>query len=143
MAKGKIWYLDPNSGGIKIPDAVKKDVTSRINALGKKEFAGMYTRLHIFFRGKFCYIDAYTEPVDSPGWPPENSHESKEQYLERLRNTPTHLCRLRYFGQDTWGFAFYTYSNNRYELSVYPDGSFFGNPESAFFISAQVYLGNM
>jgi hypothetical protein len=26
---------------------------------------------------------------------------------------------LRYFGNDRWGFAFYTYSNEKYELSTY------------------------
>ena len=46
--------------------------------------------------------------------------------MERLRNTPTHLWRLRYFGGDDWGFAFYTYSNEKYELAVFPDGSFIG-----------------
>ena len=57
--------------------------------------------------------------------------------VERLRNTPIHLCRLRYFGrEDDWGLAFYTYSNEKYTLSVYDDGEFFGTPEDAFRISA-------
>jgi len=38
-----------------------------------------------------------------------------------------------------WGFAFYTYSNEKYELSVFPDGSFYGSPESAL-ASATMYL---
>lgn len=37
------------------------------------------------------------------------------------------------------GFAFYTYSNEKYELSVFPDGSFRGKPEDAFAASA-MYL---
>ena len=58
-----------------------------------------------------------------------------------LFNTPTHLCRLRYFGDENkWGFAFYTYSNEKYELSVFPNGEFFGTPEEAFATSANVYL---
>jgi len=61
--------------------------------------------------------------------------------IERLRNTPTHLCRLRYFGdEEAWGFAFYTYSNDRYELSIFPSGGFYGPPEEAFHVSAEVYL---
>jgi hypothetical protein len=60
--------------------------------------------------------------------------------MERLRATPTHLCRLRYFGGERWGFAFYTYSNERYELSVFPNGEFFGAPEEAFEVSANAYL---
>ena len=56
--------------------------------------------------------------------------------IDRLRRTPTHLVRLRYFQEDRWSFAFYTYSNDRYEPSMYPSGSFFGTPEEAFDIGA-------
>jgi hypothetical protein len=66
--------------------------------------------------------------------------EFSGKYIERLRNTPAHLCRLRYFGNDEWGFAFYTYSHEKYELSIYDDGQFTGKPERAFQISANVYL---
>ena len=46
---------------------------------------------------------------------------------------PIHLCRLRYFGDEArWGFAVYTYSNERYEVSVFPSGEFRGPPEEAF-----------
>ena len=49
----------------------------------------------------------------------------REEKIERLRNTPTHLCRLRYFGdENNWSMAFFTYSNEKYELSVYPNGQF-------------------
>jgi hypothetical protein len=62
--------------------------------------------------------------------------------LERLRNAPTHLYRLCYFGnEERWGFAFYTYSNEKYELSIFPSGDFFGSPEEAFETAVGVYLG--
>src|SRR5438067_1545742 len=128
------WVFDPDSGGVKITDPVKRRTEARIRRVAEVEFAGRYTRLDIRFRGQFCYIDAYTEPAP-PGenWPPPDWPETREEYLERLRNTPTHLCRLRYFGnEERWGFAFYTYSNERYELSVFPSGEFFGSPEEAF-----------
>ncbi len=135
------WVFSPGTGGKKIPDAVKYATEQRIRRYAEEHFAGRYTRLEIRFRGQFCYIDAYTEPEDpGPGWPPPDSQETREQFLERLRNTPTHLCRLRYFGGERWGFAFYTYSNERYELSVFPSGDFFGTPEEAFQVSAQMYL---
>ena len=38
-----------------------------------------------------------------------------------------------------WGFAFYAYSSEKYELSVFPDGSFTGTPEDAF-AAAAMYL---
>ena len=34
----------------------------------------------------------------------------------------------------------FTYSNEKYELSVYPNGEFFGKPEEAFIVSASVYI---
>jgi hypothetical protein len=57
-----------------------------------------------------------------------------------LRSSPIHLCRLRYFGGDQWGFAFFAYSSEKYELSVFSDGQFVGKPEDAFIIAAGVNL---
>ncbi len=139
MSPHKIWVFDPDSGGIKIPDSVKNDIVRRINNIAEQHFKGKYTRLDIRFKGQFCYIDAFQEPEVSEDWPPKDWPETKEEYIERLRKTPTHLCRLRYFGNDRWGFAFYTYSSEKYELSVFPDGEFLGKPEAAFMASA-VYL---
>ncbi len=76
------------------------------------------------FRGAFCYVDAYTEEMTS-----SNDEE------------PTHLCRLRYFGSmDRWSFGFYKYSDETYELAVFPSGAFWGTPEQAFYVAASVYL---
>jgi hypothetical protein len=106
--------------------------------------AGRYTRLEIRFRAQFCYISAYTEPEPpGPNWPPPDWPETAEERLERLRNTPTHLCRLRYFGnEEGWGYAFFAYSSERYELSVFPSGEFLGPPEDAFAAAAGAYLRN-
>ena len=124
---------------MKIPDHKKTEVKQRIESFAAEHYAGKYTRLEIRFRGQFCYIDAYTKPSVPDGWPPEDWGETREEMMERLRNMPVHLCRLRYFGGDKWGFAFYTYSNKKYTLSVFPDGDFFGIPEDAFAASA-LYL---
>lgn len=136
------WVFDPDSGGVKITDPVKRRTEARIRQVAETEFAGRYTRLDIRFRGQFCYIDAYTEPEPpSADWPPPDWPETREQYLERQRNTPTHLCRLRYFGaDDRWGFGFYAYSSNRYELSMLPSGEFLGTAEEAFRVAAGLYL---
>ena len=142
MSSKRSWVFDPDSGGVRIPDKIKPQVEQRIRAYAEQHFAGKYTRLDIRFRGVFCYIDAYTEPEEpGPGWPPVDWPETREQYLERLRNTPTHLCRLRYFGDiDRWSFGFYTYSNERYQLSIFPNGEFIGKPEDAFQATAGAYL---
>ncbi len=137
----KGWVLNPNSGGVTIPKHFRDTIKERIENYAKEHYEGKYTRLEIRFKGQFCYIDADQEPQIMDGWPPEDWHETKEEYLERMRNTPTHLCRLRYFGDmEKWGFAFYTYSNEKYELSVFMSGDFYGTIEDAFEISANVYL---
>ena len=93
-------------------------------------------------RAQFCYIDAYTEPCVADDWPPKGWHETREQHVERLRNTPIHLCRLRYFGdEERWAFAFFAYSSEKYELSILPCGDFYGSPEDAFATAAGLYLG--
>ncbi|MFN8497973.1 MAG: hypothetical protein U0641_08960 [Anaerolineae bacterium] len=142
MRSARRWVFDPDSGGKPISDAVKRRTDERIRRYAAEHFAGRYVRLDIRFRGHFCYIDAYREPEPlTPTWPPADWPETREEYLERLRNTPNHLCRLRFFGdEERWGFAFYTYSNERYELSVFPSGEFLGRPEDAFMVSAEAYL---
>ena len=138
----KQWVFDPDSGGKKIPEAVKRRTEERTRKYAEEHFAGRYTRLDIRFRGHFCYIDAYDEPAPlGPSWPPADWPETREELLERLRNTPTHLCRLRFFGnEEQWGFAFYSYASEHYELSVFNSGEFLGPPEDAFWASAQAYL---
>ena len=133
--------FSPDIGGVKISEAVQRDVQKRLEALAVKHFTGKYTRLDIRFKAQFCYIDAYTEPPKlTKSWPPKDWPETREDYLERLRNTPTHLCRLRYFGDERWGWSFYTYSHEKYEFSYFPNGQPFGKPEEAFLVAATIYL---
>jgi len=55
--------------------------------------------------------------------------------------TPIKLCRLARTGSpETWGFAFYKYSDDPYEPSIMLDGSFAGSPESCFDTAARLYL---
>lgn len=86
------------------------------------------------FHGAFAYVDAF--PLDRqfmPGATPEEQ--------ARIEATATHLCRLGYLGRaDLWAFAFFKYSDEKYEPSFLPSGEFSGTPEEAFDCSAQVYL---
>lgn len=138
----KQWVLDPDSGGTKIPETVRHRTEARLRRFAEERFAGRYTRLDVRFRGQFCYVEAYTEPEPlGPDWPPADWPESRDEYQDRLRNTPTHLCRLRYFGdEERWGFGFYSYASERYELSMFPTGDFYGRPEDALGVSAEMYL---
>jgi len=134
------WVYDPHSGGVKIPPAVRQRTEQRIRAYAEKHYAGKFTRLDIRFRGALCYIDAYTEPEEPAPGLLKVTGETREQFLERQRNVPLQLCRLRYFGnEDRWSMAFYTYSHERYEPCVFNTGSDHGTPEEAF-ETAAVYL---
>jgi hypothetical protein len=135
-----IWSFDPHTGGVKFPAATRLRTAARIEAFAAKRYRGKYTRLAIRFRGALCYVDAYTEPEKPSQQLLKVSGETREQFMERLRNLPVHLCRLRYFAEDRWSMAFFTYSNERYEPCAFRNGSFFGTPEEAFELSAG-YLG--
>jgi hypothetical protein len=114
------WHYNPHTGGKRIPPQVQERTRARILAHAAKRYAGQYDRLDIRFRGALCYVDAYQKP--SP--------------------LPIHLVRLRYFGDENrWTLAFYTYSHERYEPCVFPDGTFHGAPEAAVDIGS-VYLGD-
>jgi hypothetical protein len=135
------WILSPHDGGSKISKELQAGTIKAIQAYAEKHYKGKYIRIEVAFKGKFCYIDAYQEPdLSMKTW--KITKETKEEFVERLRNTPTHLCRLRYFeGLRQWSMAFYTYSNEKYVPSMFHTGQMFGTPEEAFETSA-VYLRN-
>lgn len=136
----KMWVYDPHAGGVKIPERIQPRIRQRILEHAEKHYAGRYNRIDVRFRGTFCYIDAYTEPFLSPDYDPKLYGESREARLQRMRNVPTHLCRLRYFGDEArWSMAFYTYSRETYEPCYFNNGTLEGTPEEAFDTSA-VYL---
>lgn len=134
------WVRDPHSGGVKIPEAVRQRVEQRIKAYANAHYAGKFNRIDVRFRGSLCYIDAYLEPPEPSGELLKITGETREQYFERQYHYPTHLCRLRYFGnEESWSLAFYTYSHERYEACMFDNGTFYGTPEEALEIGA-VYL---
>jgi len=116
------WIIDAHSGGEKIAESLKVETRQRI--LDHAE--------------KLYYIDAYIEP-DARGSPWKVTKETREQFLERLRTAPTHLCRLRHFGPDRWSVAFFTYSHERYEPTFFQSGEAFGTPEEGLDVGG-VYL---
>jgi hypothetical protein len=114
------WHFSPHTGGKKVPAAVQERTRRRLEAHGRRYYRGRYDRLDVRFRGALCYVDAYLKSSPSP----------------------VHLVRLRYFGdEDGWSFAFFTYSHEKYEPSVFRDGRFQGTPEDALDVGA-VYLSD-
>jgi hypothetical protein len=125
-----VWSKQPDAGGVKVPKLVQQRTMDRILRHAERNYRGRYQRLEVRFRGALCYIDAYVGADGSAG----------ESVGGAVEDVPTHLCRLRYFGdEDQWSFSFFTYSNMKYELAVFPNGSFYGTPEEALDVAA-VYL---
>jgi hypothetical protein len=128
---------NPHAGGTSIPTVIREETERRIRAYAEKRYAGTFTRLDILFRGALCYIDAYVEPPMPSRRLLRVLHETRQKYLDRVREVPLHLCRLRYFGgRKIWSMAFYTYSNERYEPCTFPNGTWYGTPEEAFEVGA-------
>ena len=71
---------------------------------------------------------------------------SKGEFVYVLAGTPEDaeaepLCRLRYRGTvDAWEFAYFSYSNEKYEPSFLPNGTPYGSPEECFDCAADLYL---
>ena len=131
-----MWVYSPHTGGKSIPPGVKALTERRIRDYASKHYAGKFIRIDVRFRGALCYIDLYSEP-DVPRGSASPPGETRDQWIERLRNTPTHLCRIRYFGnEDRWSFAWYTYAREKYEPSFLITGEDHGTPEEAFETSA-------
>ncbi len=135
----KRWTFSPHSGGKPIPPFVQETTRRRILAYAETNYSGSFTKIEISFRGKFCYVDAFVEPGTPSAEDLAALGETLQERQERLRAVPIHLCRLRYFGNDEWSVAFYTYSHANYEPCVFPNGEFLGSPEEGFQVGA-VYL---
>jgi hypothetical protein len=115
----RAWVYNPHVGGRPIPALARLRTEQRIRAYAEAHYGGRFSGLDIRFRGALCYIDAHIEPQPAEA---------------------VHLCRLRYFGdEEAWSVAFLTYSHEKYEPSVFPNGTFHGTPEEAFELAA-VYL---
>jgi len=135
-----MWVYDPQSGGVQIPQKLQSRIRQRILIHAENFYAGKYNRINVRFRGQFCYIDAYTEPCVEENFNSNLFGESLEEHVERLRNIPIHLCRLRFFGDENrWSMAFYNYSHEEYEPCIFNNNSWHGTPEEAFDTSS-VYL---
>ncbi len=138
--RGTTWVYNPHVGGVKIPADVQERTKKRILTHAQKNYKGKFLRLDIRFRGALCYIDAFTEPVKPTKDLLKVHGETEEQYYERMRNFPLHLCRLRYFkDEEKWSLAFFKYSDMKYEPCIFENGTFVGTPEEAFDVGA-VYL---
>jgi len=102
-----------------IPGPVQSALKERLERRITEEWGHTLVTLKLRFRSYYAYVD-----VQDP-----------------TEEVPTHLCRLGYLGSmDEWQFAFYKYSDEKYEVSMDWQGNWLVRPETAFDISAGVYL---
>jgi hypothetical protein len=114
----KVWCINPQSGGTKIPPDNYSLILAQAAAHEIKQAWYPEFKLKLRFKGQFCYLDGFKE--------------GKE---------PFPIGRLRYFQGNEWTLAFYTYSNERYEPCVFQNGDWFGTLENAINICS-MYLTN-
>ena len=117
-----------------IPQAVQHALVARLEQHVRKLWKSQCRDVVVRFRGMFAYVDAFPlRHQFMPGTTPEEQ--------ARIEAAPTHLCRLGYLGSaNRWQFAFFKYSNEKYEASFLPSGEFVGTPEEAFDCAALVYF---
>jgi hypothetical protein len=117
-----------------IPQAAQAALRARLERHIRTHWKDRCREVVVRFRGTFAYVDAF--PLDRqfmPGTTPEEQAQ--------IEATPTRLCRLGYLGSpDRWAFAFFKYSDEKYEPSFLPSGEFTGTPEEGFGCAAMVYL---
>lgn len=118
----------------RIPEHVREVLRARLERHARASWDERCREVVVRFRGPYAYVDAFT----SGGWyPPGATPEERA----RIDSVPVHLCRLGYLGSpERWAFSFFKYSNEVYEPSILPSGSFAGTPEEAFDCCAELYL---
>lgn len=107
----------PPKGGTKIPLDQQINILTQAQAYALTRPWNAEYQLLLRFKGKYCYLDG--------------KHVKEEN--------PFPLGRITYFEKNMWALAFFTYSNLKYEPSLYRSGNWFGTLEEAISI-CELYL---
>ena len=112
------WVLNLHGGGTKIPPTHYDVLRKQAEAFAKTRPWFSEFELILRFKNQFCYLDA----------------------MNRKDKKPFSIGRLRYFsGRSAWSLAFYTYSNERYQPCIFPNGTEEGSLEEGIAVCA-MYL---
>lgn len=118
----------------RIPEGIRAALRARLERHARTHWTERCQAVVVRFRGAFAYVDALAHDDLEPPW-------TTAREGARRKAIPTRLCRLGYLGSaDRWAFAFYKYSDEVYQPSILPSGSFDGAPEDAFDCAAELYL---
>ena len=126
-----VWVRAPRGP---IPKTVQNVLRAKLERRVRRKWNGRCRSVVVRFRGNYAYVDAFPqEDCHMPWHPPEQR--------VRIAATAVRLCRLSYLGGlDRWQYTFYTYSDDKYVLSVVASGAFEATPARAFDCAARVYL---
>jgi hypothetical protein len=102
----KVWTFDPQSGGRRVPPGERTGIIERAEAYAKQQPWHQKFTLQLRFQGNFCYLSA--------------REAGQEAHMP--------IGRLRYFRENEWSLAFYTYSNEKY-MPCFIGGKDFGTIE--------------
>ncbi len=132
MSPPRTWVSIPKPRG-PIPNRIREELSFRLERHAAKRWKGRVRKVLLRFRGAYAYVGA----VEAQ--PSEKKLPQVCRSIEK-GEVPVELCRLGFLGgMDRWEYAFYKYSDEKYERSVCASGSFVASPEEAFDCSA-VYL---
>lgn len=99
----------PQIGGRKIPKNSHDRFLTRVRAFERSQPWYPKTQLRLRFNGQFCYIEM----------------------IKGNETEPSPFLRLRYFDDERWSMAFYTWSHERYEPCTFSKGGWEGTLEEA------------
>ncbi|MCA1915794.1 hypothetical protein [Methanospirillum hungatei] len=97
-------------------------------------------RLDVRFFKSFCTIRIYQEPFGSFQSCSQKIRDSEEM-REKLRNTPSPLCRLTYIAPKRWTLSIYNFCKDKYEPSPFLTGRMEGTPEEGFETAMEYFYG--
>jgi hypothetical protein len=103
------WHYDPQSGGQKISAHTYDSLRRQAEDFSRTRPWYERSRLVLRFKNQFCYVDE------------QGVNDSK----------PSAFIRLRYFRDQAWSLAYYTWSHERYEPCLFASGKWEGTLEEA------------
>lgn len=104
-----------------VPEGVREDLERRLRRHLTKHWKGAWA-LDVKYKGRYAYLSAR----------PARGGDKIDE---------VQFCRPEWKGSpEAWGFAFFKYSDARYERSVLKDGSWEGPREAALDCVGMVYL---
>ena len=115
----KMWVYDPQSGGNKIPEKYHWVIRQQADKFSTTRPWSAAYEIKLRFKAQFCYLDG----------------------LKKGEDKTFPIGRLRYFRDNVWSLAFYTYSNETYQPCVFLNGEWEGTLEEGIAV-CEMHLGD-